>query len=337
MDKARGSDPMKKSGSPRWRAFLPLVGLVLLVALPFAAQAFGQSALTSLATRMLILAIAASALNIALGLGGLVSFGHAAFYGVGAYAVGILTTHGASGMPFLGFVPGSEHLAVNLLVAMSVSGIVAGLIGALALRTSGVQFIMITLAFAQMLFFFFVALKAYGGDDGLSMRRRNALPGLNMRDDVTFYFISLTILLAWLGVSARLFHSRFGLLLGGIRQSERRMQAIGVPTVRYRWLAFVLSGVGTGLAGGLMAVFGRFVSPDMMHWTQSGELLIMVVLGGAGTIFGPVIGAFALIGLETLLAGWTEHWQIILGPALVLMALTFRGGLARLGRSEQGP
>ncbi|MBX9739969.1 MAG: branched-chain amino acid ABC transporter permease [Beijerinckiaceae bacterium] len=337
MDEPRTPAVTKDAKPPRWRAWAPYAGLLALVALPFAAQALGQAALTTLATRMVILAIAASALNIALGLGGLVSFGHAAFYGVGAYAVGILTTHGASGAPFLGFIPGSELLGVNLLAAMLASGLVAGAIGALALRTSGVQFIMITLAFAQMLFFFFVALKAYGGDDGVSMRRRNALPGLNMRDDMTFYFVSLAILAVWLGISARLFHSRFGLLLGGIRQSERRMQAIGVSTVRTRWLAFVLSGMGTGLAGGLMAVFGRFVSPDMMHWTQSGELLIMVVLGGAGTIFGPVLGAFALIGLETLLAGWTEHWQVILGPALVLMALTFRGGLARLGRRREGP
>ncbi|MDB5651495.1 MAG: branched-chain amino acid transporter permease [Hyphomicrobiales bacterium] len=317
-----------------FRSLLPLAALCLLAVLPFAAQALGQPALTTLATRMLILGLAASGLNIALGMGGLVSFGHAAFYGIGAYSVGILTTHAVAGAPFLGFIPGSEQLVVTLLASLLASGIVAAIIGALALRTSGVQFIMITLAFAQMLFFLFVALKAYGGDDGLSMRRRNAFAGLNMRDDATFYYTCLSVLLVWLAISARLLHSRFGLLLGGIRQSERRMQAIGVQTVRLRWLAFVISGMGTGLAGALMANLGRFVSPDMMHWTQSGELLIMVVLGGAGTVFGPVIGAVALIGLESLLASWTEHWQIILGPSLVLLALTFRGGLARLGKRE---
>lgn len=320
----------QKRDTSRFRRFLPLAALCLLLVLPFAAQALGQPAWTTLATRMLILGLAASGLNIALGMGGLVSFGHAAFYGIGAYSVGILTTHAVSGMPFLGFIPGSEQLAVTLLAAMLASGLAAAVIGALALRTSGVQFIMITLAFAQMLFFLFVALKAYGGDDGLSMRRRNALAGLNMRDDATFYYTCLAVLLVWLAMSARLLHSRFGLLLGGIRQSERRMQAIGVDTVRTRWLAFVISGMGTGLAGALMANLGRFVSPDMMHWTQSGELLIMVVLGGAGTIFGPVIGAFALIALGSLLASWTEHWQIVLGPCIVLLALTFRGGLARL-------
>ncbi len=323
---------MRDDRQSHLRRALPVVALVLLVALPFLAQAAGQPALVTLATRMMILGIAASALNIALGFGGLVSLGHAAFYGVGAYAAGILTTHAAAGTLFLGVLPGSDQLLINMAAALLASGLAAAIIGALALRTSGIQFIMITLAFAQMLFFFFVALKAYGGDDGLSLRRRNQLLGLNMRDDATFFYVTLFVLLAWLGVCARILHSRFGLFLGGIRQSERRMQAIGVDTFRTRWLAFVISGMGAGLAGALMANLGRFVSPDMMHWTTSGELLIMNVLGGTGTIFGPVIGAFALIGFEAVLAGWTEHWQVILGPLLVIMVLAFRGGLARIGR-----
>jgi len=314
------------------RRALPFLALALLLALPFLAQAAGQPALVTLATRMMILGLAASALNIALGFGGLVSLGHAAFYGVGAYAAGILTTHAAAGTLFLGLIPGSDQLLTNMAAALLASGLVAAIIGALALRTSGIQFIMITLAFAQMLFFFFVALKAYGGDDGLSLRRRNQLFGLNMRDDATFFYVTLVVLLAWLGVCARILHSRFGLFLGGIRQSERRMQAIGVDTFRTRWFAFVISGMGAGLAGAMMANLGRFVSPDMMHWTTSGELLIMNVLGGTGTIFGPVLGAFALIGFEAVLAGWTEHWQVILGPLLVVMVLVFRGGLARIGR-----
>jgi branched-chain amino acid transport system permease protein len=323
---------MRDDRQSHLRRALPVVALVLLVALPFLAQAAGQPALVTLATRMMILGLAASALNIALGFGGLVSLGHAAFYGVGAYATGILTTHAAAGTLFLGAIPGSDQLLVNMAAALLASGLAAAIIGALALRTSGIQFIMITLAFAQMLFFFFVALKAYGGDDGLSLRRRNQMFGLNMRDDATFFYVTLFVLLSWLGVCARILHSRFGLFLGGIRQSERRMQAIGVDTFRTRWLAFVISGMGAGLAGALMANLGRFVSPDMMHWTTSGELLIMNVLGGTGTIFGPVIGAFALIGFEAVLAGWTEHWQVILGPLLVIMVLAFRGGLARIGR-----
>ena len=310
---------------------LPILGIALLLCWPFIAEKIGAPALITLFTRMMILGLAASALNIALGFGGLVSLGHAAFYGIGAYAIGISTTHAISGEPFLGLVAGSNLLIVNVLVAMVVSGVAAAIIGALALRTSGIQFIMITLAFAQMVFFLFLALKAYGGDDGLTFRRRNALFDLNMRDDATFFYVTLGFLLLWLGVCARVLHSRFGLLLGGIRQNERRMQAIGVNAFRLKWFAFIISGMGAGLAGALMANLGRFVSPDLMHWTTSGELLIMCVLGGSGTILGPVLGAFALIGLEATLNTWTEHWQAILGPLLVLMVLAFRGGLARIG------
>jgi branched-chain amino acid transport system permease protein len=189
---------------------------------------------------------------------------------------------------------------------------------------------MITLAFAQRLFFLFVSLKAYGGDDGLSVRRRNALPFLNTRDDTTFYFVCLTVAVLYYGFLARLVASRFGLVLGGIRQSERRMAALGVPTYRYKLAAFVISGMGTGLAGALMANYARFVSPDMLHWTQSGEFMIMVILGGVGTWLGPAVGAAVLILLETLLAAWTEHWQAILGPLLVLIVLFGRGGVERL-------
>ena len=309
----------------------PALGLLLLLAWPFIAEKIGAPALISLFTRMMILGLAASALNIALGFGGLVSLGHAAFYGIGAYAIGISTTHAISGAPFLGLLPGSDQLLINILVAMLVSGFASAIIGALALRTSGIQFIMITLAFAQMVFFLFLALKAYGGDDGLTFRRRNVLFDLNMRDDATFFYVTLGFLLVWLAICARVLHSRFGLLLGGIRQNERRMQAIGVNTFRVKWIAFIISGMGAGLAGALMANLGRFVSPDLMHWTTSGELLIMCVLGGSGTIIGPVLGAFALIGLEATLNTWTEHWQAILGPLLVLMVLAFKGGLARIG------
>lgn len=325
MDKTRPSS--------RWRGLAVLaIALAALIALPFVAQSAGQSALVTLATRMLILGLAASALNIALGFGGLVSLGHAAFYGVGAYAVGILTSHAAAGTPFLGIIPGSDLLLVNLGAALLASGLAAAVIGAMALRTSGIQFIMITLAFAQMIYFLFVSLKAYGGDDGLTFRRRNGFFALNMRDDATFFYVTLAVLVAWLGVCARVLHSRFGLILGGVRQNERRMQAVGVDTFRYRWGAFILSGMGAGLAGALMANLGRFVSPDMMHWTTSGELLVMCVLGGSGTVIGPVIGAFALIGFESALAARTEHWQIVLGPLLVLMVLAFKGGIARIGR-----
>ncbi len=325
----------------RGQAILLLTLGITLIALPFVVQALGQPSLVPLATRVLIYAIAAASLNLALGFGGMVSFGHAAFFGVGGYVVGILYRHYVDSTLFLGLVPGTSQLLVTLFAALLVCGLIAFMIGALCLRTSGVQFIMITLAFAQMLFFLFVSLKAYGGDDGMTIRRRNELFGLNTRDDVTFYFICLSIAALIFLALWRIVGSRFGMVIGGIRQNERRMAAIGIACARYKLAAFVISGMGTGLSGALMANYLRFVSPDMLHWTKSGELMIMVILGGVGTLLGPLFGAAALVILETVLTSWTEHWQLALGPILLFVVLYSRGGLNGLvrqlarGRGEQ--
>ena len=327
--------PAETLAAPRRAWAGPLAALLALGALAFlpaVAEAVGNPALTTTATRILIFAIAATSLNLALGYGGMVSFGHAAYYGIGGYVVGVLYAHFASREPLLGLVSGSDQLLVTVPAAILVSGLAALLLGALSLRTRGVQFIMITLAFAQMLFFLFVSLKAYGGDDGLIVRRRNNFPGLNTRDDATFYWLCLAAGALWMVLLARIVRSRFGVVLGGIRQSERRMVAIGIPVYRYKLVAFAISGAGAGLAGSLMANYARFVSPDMLHWTTSGELMIMVILGGTGTLFGPAIGAAALVGVEGLLAAWTEHWQAIFGPLLILVVLFSRGGLLGLLR-----
>jgi branched-chain amino acid transport system permease protein len=308
------------------------VVLLLAIALPWLAEAAGSPATVSLATRMAVYGIAAASLNLVLGYGGLVSFGHAAYFGLGGYAVGILYAHWRSEELFLGLVPGSIGLLPTLGAAMLVGGASAAILGALSLRTRGVQFIMITLAFAQMLFFLFVSLKAYGGDDGLSIRRRGEFPGLDLRDPAQLYWLCLGLLVAWLLLLGRVTRSRFGRVLAGARQSERRMAALGVSVYPYRLAAFVISGMGTALAGGLMANVLRFVSPDMMHWAKSGELMIMVILGGLGTLLGPVLGAIALVGLENWLSAWTEHWQFILGPILLAVVLFGRGGLMALVR-----
>ena len=317
------------------RAMLWRVGGVLALALftlflPWAATKLGNPALVSLATRIIIYAIAAASLNLILGYGGLVSFGHAAYFGVGAYAVGMLYFHFSNAEPFLGFIPGTNQLLVTIPVAIVASAIFAFLLGALSLRTTGLQFIMITLAFAQMVFFLFVSLKYYGGDDGLIVRHRNVLFDLDMANDKTFYFVCLAVAAIYFFLFWRLVQSRFGLVLGGIRQNERRLAAIGISTYRYKLVAFVIAGAGAGLAGALMANFSKFVSPDLLHWSQSGELMIMVILGGGASLFGPVIGAALLIGLETVLTGWTEHWQVFLGPFLILIALFTRGGVLSL-------
>ncbi|CAN1542519.1 LivM ABC-type branched-chain amino acid transport system, permease component [Rhabdaerophilaceae bacterium] len=325
---------MAERGLSRHGIFVLVVLLGLLVALPWLAAALGSPATIGLATRILIYGIAAASLNLVLGFGGLVSFGHAAFFGLGGYVIGILYQHFTASEPIWGIIPGSNAFLVAVPTAMIVTGIAAAAIGALSLRTSGVQFIMITLAFAQMLFYFFASLKVYGGDDGLIIRRRNTLFDLNMRDDATFYWVCLGLALLVLFLLVRMVGSRFGRVLEGIRQNERRMQALGVSPYAYKLAAFIISGIGTGLAGALMANYLRFVSPDLLHWTKSGELMIMVILGGVGTLLGPFFGAAALVLLETTLSGWTEHWQIILGPVLLLIVLyrtDLRAALSRIG------
>ena len=313
----------------RDRVLLALL-LALAIAVPFGANTAGLPATTGIATQIACLAIAAASLNLILGHGGLVSFGHAAYFGLGGYAVGILWEHFRLGEPIFGIIPGSNELLVTLPAAMLVAGVAAAAIGALSLRTSGVQFIMITLAFAQMVFFLFVGLTQYGGDDGLVVRRRNLVPGLDLREPAQMYWLCLGLLVAWLYVLHRIVGSRFGRVLEGIRQNERRMAAIGVPTYFYKLVAFVISGVGCGMAGALMANYLRFVSPDMLSWQRSGEIMVMVILGGMGNLLGPVLGAAGLVGLEYLLGGITEHWQFILGPILIVIVLFARGGILGL-------
>lgn len=303
------------------------IGCVLLALLPIVADALGQNAATSLVARIMIYAIAAASLNLLLGYGGMVSFGHAAFFGIGSYVVGILYFHHAEDTLLFGFIPGSDQFVITVAAAVLVSGIAALLIGALALRTSGVQFIMITLAFAQMLFFLFVSLKTYGGEDGIIVRRANDLFGLSLRDKTTMYYVILVSMILYLSFLWRVVHSSYGAVLSGIRQSERRMTAMGIETYRYKLYGFVLAGMGAGLAGALLTIFMRFASPDTLHWTKSGELMVMVILGGVGSFFGPLWGAAAFLILQTYLASWTEHWQLAMGLVLLFVVMGTKGGI----------
>lgn len=309
---------------------------LLLVAVPFIGDMTGQTSLTRLMGQILIFGIAASSLNFILGYGGMISFGHAAFFGVGGYVVGVMYHHFDQGTAFLGLIPGTDQMLVTLPMAVVTAGLAAALMGALSLRTSGVQFIMITLAFAQMFFFLVVSLKTYGGEDGIMVRRTNALPFLNMRDKETLYWVILGVTAVYFLGLRRLVHSSFGAIIAGIRQNERRMAALGISTYRYKLVAFVLSGMGAGLAGALMVNFLRFASPDMMHWTRSGELMIMVILGGVGTVIGPFIGAAALVALETNIAQWTEHWHLYIGLILLVVVMATKGGILGLMRKIVG-
>jgi branched-chain amino acid transport system permease protein len=316
-------------------------GFILLLLLPPVSGFFGDSYLVSLFSRLLIYALAAVSLDLIIGYGGMVSLGHAAFFGIGAYVVGILAWHSVESVPLLTWpllLEGSESALIVFPAAVLVSALFAAIIGFFSLRTRGMHFIMITLAFAQMLFFFFVSLEIYGGEDGLSLYARNQLPGLDLSDDTQFYYFCLGFLLLFLFLSQRLVNSRFGQVIQGIRENERRMLALGFPTFRYKLACFVIAGAGAGLAGALIANQSEYVSPGLMHWTRSGEILVMVLLGGLGTLFGPVLGAVVLLLLEEFLASFTEYPMVWLGPFLILVVLFARGGLYGLlvGRRKPG-
>jgi branched-chain amino acid transport system permease protein len=290
--------------------------LAFLILLPLYTSGTGNYFLLSLFTRIVILAIAATSLNLILGYGGMVSFGHAVYIGIGGYVVGILAHEGVTS----GFIQWPLALIVSALFA-------AG-IGALSLRTRGVYFIMITLAFAQMVYYVALALDRYGGDDGMTIYRRSQFGGLfDTSQKTQFYYLCVVLLFATIYLVRRLVNSRFGLVIQGARSNDRRMRAIGVPTFRYRLVCFIIAGTICGLAGALLANHTEFVSPVMMYWTRSGDLIVMVVLGGMASVFGPLIGAVTLLVLEEVLSDITEYWQIILGPLLLLVVLFARGGI----------
>ncbi|MGX9355678.1 branched-chain amino acid ABC transporter permease [Roseobacteraceae bacterium S113] len=317
-------------------------GLILagLIAVPAWALLVDEPFTITLATRAVILALAAVGLNIALGLGGLVSLGHAVFFGIGGYAMGIAAFHAQNYMPLelgpLAF-EGTKSMPLIWLMATAVSALVAWVIGLLSLRTSGVYFIMITLAFGQMFFYFAISWSAYGGEDGLSIYVRNDFPGLNTLVPIQFFGLCFALLCAVLFLKARLMASPFGLALNAARQVPERVETVGLNPMRLKLVAFVLSGAVTGLAGALFADLNRFVSPSMFSWQFSGEIIILVIIGGVGRLFGPVLGAIVFVALEHWLGGLTEFWLIALGAILLGIVLFARGGLIGLMTGKAGP
>jgi len=303
---------------------------LILLAVPLAAVAMAEPFYVTLATRIAVLALAAVGLNIALGLGGLVSFGHASFFGIGGYAAGILATHAFNAEPLFLGIPATTSMPIIWLVAIAVCGLVALPIGAISLRTSGVYFIMITLAFAQMVYYFAISWPAYGGEDGLSIYVRNSFPGVNTAQPLPFFLICYGLLLLGLALFWALRGSRFGAALQAARQNATRLAAVGIPPFNIRLTAFAISAMLTGLAGALFADLNRFASPSMLSWHMSGELLVLVILGGKGRLFGPVAGAMLYVLLEYALGGITERWQFFLGLILLGVVLFARGGLMGL-------
>jgi branched-chain amino acid transport system permease protein len=303
------------------RRALPLLVLAAAALFPLVAAPLGLDYYVGFVRRVMIFALAAASLGFLMGVAGLVSLGHAAFFGIGAYAVAIALTHGVT----------SAWVSWPLAVAASATA--ALLIGAISLRTRGVYFIMITLAFAQMVYYVAVGLKAYGGEDGLTLTQRSTVGlGIDLAHDATLYWVVLLALAVTLLLLNRARDARFGRVLAGVRENEARMEAIGYATVRYRLVAFALAGAVAGLAGALFANHNQFVSPAALHWTQSATLVVMVLLGGIGYRYGGVLGAAALLTLEEVLAAWTDYWHLPLG--LILLAVVFfaPGGLAGLAR-----
>jgi len=298
--------------------------ILVLAALPPVASLLGQAFYIDLVRRIMIFAIAAISLNLILGYGGMVSFGHAAYLGVGGYAVAIFGFYGIDD----GFLQWGTAIGASALVALA--------IGAVSIRTSGVYFIMITLAFTQMLYYLGISIEEYGGDDGIRIKTRSQFPLIDLGDGLQFYYLVLVLMLGALYLTHRIVNSRFGMVLRAARSNEARSRAIGFSPYLYRLAAFVIAGAMGGLAGALLANHTNYLTPDIMHWTRSGEIMFMVILGGMGTSAGPVLGSFALLLLEDILANWRdprwigEHWQVILGPLLVLAVLFFRRGLAGL-------
>jgi branched-chain amino acid transport system permease protein len=277
---------------------------------------------TRLFTRILIYGIVALSLDLLVGYTGLVSFGHAAFLGIGAYIVGICSFHGF------------ESAMFTWPLAVIVSALIAAFIGLISLRTKGMYFIMITMAFAQMFYYLFSSFGKYGGDDGFGMWSRNSLGVVDISEHSIFYyvvFLSFTLIFI---LAHFLVKSKFGRVLHGIKQNEEKMISLGYPVFRYKLVCFVIAGGIAGFAGVLLANHELYLSPALLHWTRSGDLLVMVILGGLGSLIGPVIGAFALLLTEEILSGYTKHWMIILGPLLLLVVLYGKKGIYGFVKKE---
>ena len=306
-----------------WRiAALALAGLVLFI-LPMLAFALDRPFWPVLVARMMIYAIAALSLDLLLGRTGLVSFGHALYLGIGAYVVGILSLAGVDN----GFIQWTAAMIVAALISVPLAIV--------SLRTSGTFFIMITLAFAQMTFYAASSLYDLGGDDGMALTTRSSFGRLDLSDPTIFYYVVLALLVAIILGNVRLVRSRFGEVLRGIRINETRMRALGCPTLAYKTMACAIAAAVCGLAGALLANVTEFVGPQYMEWSRSGELIVMVIMGGAGTVLGPIVGAFAYLGLEKLLSDWIVHWRLLLGAVLVAIAFFERGGLLVLFKQTQ--
>jgi branched-chain amino acid transport system permease protein len=310
------------------RAALRISFYATLVALAAAVPLYGDVYYTRLASQVAILGMVALSVDLLIGYGGMVTFGQAAFFGVGAYVCGILTLNGV----------------VSAFIAWPAAILAAAgcafVVGALALRTSGFQFIMVTLAFAQMIYYFWLSLRQYGGENGLSIPSRNSLGPLSIESHVTFYYVVLVLLIVVVFLSLRLVNSQFGMVVQGIRDNQRRVAALGFPPFRYKLALFCFAGAISGLAGALMSNQTSHISTELLSWQQSGNFLGMVILGSSGTIIGPIFGAAIFVFFQQIVSDWSQHWLFFFGLLIVVRILVFKGSiltfLAPAGETRQG-
>jgi len=310
------------------RGWVIAMVLAALALLPAFAAYTDNSFYLDVGTRLVILAMAAVSLNLILGNGGMISLGHAGFVGIGSYAVGIPAYHGV------------QDGLIHFPLAIAAAALFALITGAICLRTKGVNFIMITMAFSQMAFFGFVSIEEYGGDDGLVIEMRSQFGDwIDLENNVTLFYLSFLSLLAVIYLVHRIVNSRFGMVIAGAKGNERRMQSIGFNTYRYQLVGYVIAGTICGYAGALLGNFTSFIAPEMMDWSRSGEMIFMVVLGGSGTLFGPVLGAAAFLLLEEYLSplldfflyeGAGIYWHFSFGIILILVVLFAKGGISGL-------
>lgn len=310
--------------------------LILLIGGGLVSHATGQIYWVTLATKAAIFALAGVGLNLVLGYGGLVSFGHAAFFGIGGYVTAIMASHAMGGTPVLAGIEGTKQMLILWPLSMIAAALVAIPIGVLSLRTSGAYFIMVTLAFAQMIYWFAIGWPAYGGEDGLSFYVRNNLPGLNTMDNLTWFLTCAALLGAALAMTAVMMRARFGLALKSARRNPARTVAVGIRPFGIRLTAFVISAAIVGLAGSLYADLNRFVSPTMLSWHMSGEIMVFVILGGVGRLMGPLAGAMVFVIMEHIFGGMSDYWQALLGAALLLIVLFAPGGIVGLLNGKGG-
>jgi len=301
---------------------------LLLIALTL--HLMGEVYYVNLVSRVVIFGLAGVGLNLALGYGGMVSLGHAAFFGLGAYVSGIAAFHFSENSDFISGFSGTNQMLLIWLITIGITTLVALVIGLISIRTTGVYFIMITLAFAQMIYYLAISLPNYGGEDGLLMLARNQFPWLDSDNEIHFFLICFGLLLLSLGLSSRIMNARFGAALDVACINDIRLATAGINPYPIKLIAFVLSAIITGLAGALFADLNRFVSPSLMSWQMSGEIIIFILLGGVGRLYGPVIGAALFVLLETFIGGYTEHWKLFLGMVLLAIVLFAKGGLMQL-------